>query len=783
MSGSPWSRLKRAKIVQVLVVYLGASWAIIEIADVLQDTLALPEWVSPLAFLLLLIGLVIVLATAFVQSNPLTSEREKAGEVPGTWQLGLKEAGSSIAKGKLPHLTWGRTILGGLVAFWFLFGLAGLYLVVTGRTPSLGPEEVVADEAPSGIAVVPFTVRGTDLEVWREGMMDLFTTSLDGVGGYRTIDTRTVLSRWSQALDVEDVPDLDLTLEVAEATGARYALVGSAVSVAGNVRLAAEIYDLESGAEVGRGRVEGSPDSVLSLVDALSIDIMRELLAETGQHIVSESRLASVTTSSLPALQAYLEGEAAFRRSDFTTAVGAYERAVTEDSTFALALWRLSTAHSWTRGYDYWGFDRDRLEQAGRNAERMPPRDKMLLDAVLAFERGDRDDLRLARGAVRRYPDDPDAWAMLGEVFVHSRTAVFEDVEEGVEAIDKAIALDPTFTPYYIHRIELAIARDDTAGAYDLLERYVQLAGPRARDYLAIAVPLFLGDSAQRAAALAVADTIDPEVLEDLYGNLDWSIAALDAQEALLDAMIRAQTAAMGPVFSSLMGERLQTLIAQGKYAEAYDILQDPRLPASERAEEGFVLSALVRSVPAEQLDTWLDPANCESVMCEAAVGAYAADRGRWDVHEAILDQGREIAGEFASQGRAIRASSVEVGIAALEGYGLLQRGRIDEAIETLEAVQGRKYGSDHWVRWWLAEAYVAAGRPEDAIPYYRSLWLNRFKFYGAYRLGELYTELGRPDEARKAYASFLRMWKDADPDLPQLEHAREALRLESRSQ
>ncbi|NIT94271.1 MAG: hypothetical protein GWM91_01865, partial [Actinobacteria bacterium] len=48
--------MKRARIVQVLVVYLGASWAILQVAETLQESLSLPAWVMPVAILLLLIG-------------------------------------------------------------------------------------------------------------------------------------------------------------------------------------------------------------------------------------------------------------------------------------------------------------------------------------------------------------------------------------------------------------------------------------------------------------------------------------------------------------------------------------------------------------------------------------------------------------------------------------------------------------------------------------------------------------------------------------------------------
>lgn len=61
-----WTRVKNARIVQVLVAYLTVSWGVLEVADVLQQSLELPRWIQPVAFLLLVIGFVIIAATAYL---------------------------------------------------------------------------------------------------------------------------------------------------------------------------------------------------------------------------------------------------------------------------------------------------------------------------------------------------------------------------------------------------------------------------------------------------------------------------------------------------------------------------------------------------------------------------------------------------------------------------------------------------------------------------------------------------------------------------------------------
>ena len=52
---------------QVLAVYIGASWVVLQVVDVLKDNMGLPDWVFPFSVVLLLIGLPIMLVTAMIQ--------------------------------------------------------------------------------------------------------------------------------------------------------------------------------------------------------------------------------------------------------------------------------------------------------------------------------------------------------------------------------------------------------------------------------------------------------------------------------------------------------------------------------------------------------------------------------------------------------------------------------------------------------------------------------------------------------------------------------------------
>ncbi|MEE8550183.1 MAG: hypothetical protein V3T08_02895, partial [Gemmatimonadota bacterium] len=61
--------IHRRSLWQVLGIYVAVSWVVFQVVQTLTEGLGLPDWVPPLAFVLLLIGLPIVMATAFVQEG------------------------------------------------------------------------------------------------------------------------------------------------------------------------------------------------------------------------------------------------------------------------------------------------------------------------------------------------------------------------------------------------------------------------------------------------------------------------------------------------------------------------------------------------------------------------------------------------------------------------------------------------------------------------------------------------------------------------------------------
>ncbi|MFN2433119.1 MAG: adenylate/guanylate cyclase domain-containing protein, partial [Gemmatimonadota bacterium] len=110
-----WERAREARLARVILLYLLAAAAVLGLTFFLQDRLQLPPWILPAAVLLIVIGLASVSATAWVQAHPPQVSRDEGRERLGAWDVNLPGLGRSLRRGRLPHLTWGRSILGGVV--------------------------------------------------------------------------------------------------------------------------------------------------------------------------------------------------------------------------------------------------------------------------------------------------------------------------------------------------------------------------------------------------------------------------------------------------------------------------------------------------------------------------------------------------------------------------------------------------------------------------------------------------------------------------------------------
>jgi eukaryotic-like serine/threonine-protein kinase len=295
------------------------------------------------------------------------------------------------------------------------------------------------------LAVLPFSVRGSEsLSYLSEGMVDLLSRDLDGAGDLRTIDAGTILTAATSSVD-DGTLDVDRGRTVARRVGAGLYVLGSVNAVGGRVRIQAALYDGTGtgGAAQTHASVEGDSTQLFELVDRLSA----QLLVKRGPG-TRLTETAAVTTRSLIALKAYLDGErrlraASLQRARLDSAITMFQRGVTEDSTFALAQYRMAVAAGWA--------NRPAMATAAANralsmSGRLTQRDRRLLTAYVDYREGAANRAeRQYRSILSDYPDDLEARFQLADLLYHYNPLRGRHRAEARELFDQVLDLDPGF--------------------------------------------------------------------------------------------------------------------------------------------------------------------------------------------------------------------------------------------------------------------------------------------------------------------------------------------------
>lgn len=733
-------RLRGARIVQVSVVYLGACWFVLQFVNTLQEMLFLPAWIGPVTVGLLAVGLVVVAATAWVQSRAETTAAEEAGEVPTDWEIAPADAVQSLRAGRIPHLTWGRAILGGVVSISLAIGAAGAYVLVRGGGGVLGPTPAGATAAPAGVAVMPFTVRGAGLDEFGEGMVSLVSMNIDGVDGIRSVNPRTVMAAWERA-DDGTARSLDDVLAVAASTSARFAVVGDAVSVGNRVRFTAELYDLETRESVGEGGAEGPIEDVLPLIDDMSIDLLRTLVARSGsQSATGIQRLEGLVTSSIEALTAYLEGEALFRSGQTSQSLEAYERAVAADSTFALAWSRIASVVGWINIGS--PLLREARQQAMTHIDRLPAREATLIRGYSdASAGGTSPGVRQALHThVQRFPDDPEGWAVLGEHLLHAGGPPVGD--EVARALLTPIDLDPGFAPYYVHALRYLVATGDWR-FFEYMELYRMLVSEERADRYQFQWDFHFGGDEARARAEAYYDAEPASAFNTLAET--YLRADTTAERSL--ELVR-HTALEAPARDVIV---VQILASLGRYGDF--------------PPEVGTLNTLVQAFARGGLAIILDE-SVDGVEPAAGVALLAAAVERFAADESFIPDAA-FRGDVASELRVVASAA-----------RLLVANQPAEALAALEEI-GRPGPVAAALSWWPmmhAEALARSGSERAAVDMYEENPIQ-WRALTRLRLGELYEATGDVERGRESFNGFLRLFSAADDDMaPLIERARAGL-------
>jgi hypothetical protein len=321
---------------------------------------------------------------------------------------------------------------------------------------------------PNRVAILPFRVTTTDT-LLGEGFAELLATEFTGEGAPRAVDMATVLSAWRRAGGGLRTPlPREKAMQVARSVGAGLVSEGSIVGLGKNITVTASLFNAASGQE------RGAPTKVNASADSLESALKQtasSMIAAVGgaPRAFGDTRY----TSSPQAMRWYLQGLSAWRRGKIPEAAADFEKATTEDSSFAQAWFRRYFVALWTSTAG--PFQRPAWERRGR----LSPQERTILEGLLGTEfpkpRTIEQRLNDRARAAELLPDSPEALYLAGDYFFHYGSAIdpANSLARSRDYMAKSAAIDSATTTLR-HLIEVGVRLRDTSLLRSVLPAYLR---------------------------------------------------------------------------------------------------------------------------------------------------------------------------------------------------------------------------------------------------------------------------------------------------------------------
>lgn len=324
-----WTALQKRRVVRASIAYAAVSWLLLQVAEVVFDALAFPDWSMRVFVVVLGAGFLVAVVIAWV------------------YQVVPENDGSTTRPPRHLH----KVIDIGIIAVLAL-GLGLLSYRQFVHKPILidesGPATTVAVEgeiSDFSVAVLRFANLGADPK-FSDGLSENLLHLLTRV---REISVPSRTTTWRATEKDSNIADIASRLRV------RYVLEGSVQQEDEQIRVFAQLIDGQTGNHIWSDNYdkELTADNFFATQDDIALTVAQKIQTTISDE--SRAFLKRAHTSSLAALDAYLDGQLNLRKpktsESLTAAAESFENALAIDSDFVEAMAGLCEANlAW---YDF----------------------------------------------------------------------------------------------------------------------------------------------------------------------------------------------------------------------------------------------------------------------------------------------------------------------------------------------------------------------------------------------------------------------------------------------
>jgi TolB-like protein/Tfp pilus assembly protein PilF len=563
---SVWSELKRRKVIRVAAAYAIGGWLLLQLTDVLQGLLELPNWIGRIVVLFVVVGFPAVLTFVWVfdiTADGMVRDRRRAEKRFGV---------------RVDFVLLGTVLL---LSGWLLYrmwpsGSAEAELAESQANSGEPLREIISAPLENSIAILPFENLSPDPDnaYFAAGLHEEVLHQLARVQNLRVISRKSMLQYADRDIAIPEIAD-ELRVESVMEGSARFS--GS------EVRIKAQLIDGETDQHLWAEVYQRELTDIFSI----QADIAERIAAEFKANFLPEDRdyIESQTSESPQALADYLHALSLNWGGprDKDRALALLDESIANDPDFASALALRALVHATSlnnapESRDNWRARKLQVEQIARSdAKRALELDAGQSRAYVALARINQyrwkgDEAREAyEMGLQLTPNDIDL--LRGYAWFNS---VARNHELAIELAERAVKIDP---PNAAARAELG-QRLTFAGHWDMAHAAHTVAVSLDPDngiyHLRVANnEVARGNLAQALGKLRIAEAL-----------IDWSNASPDLLAEFAYAYCRAGSEvdarrivdmidAESSTIHVGLGARAMSLLALGQYSEALVLLRE----------------------------------------------------------------------------------------------------------------------------------------------------------------------------------------------------------------
>jgi tetratricopeptide (TPR) repeat protein len=659
----------------------------------------------------------------------------------------------------------------------------------------------------NSIAVITFENQTGDpaYDFFRKSIPNLLITSLENSGLFRFVATRERMQDLLKQAGKRDVEFIDVEsgFEACRREGIRAIALGSFVKAGDIFMTDVKILDVNTKQllKSANSKGEGQESILRTQIDELTRKIAEGMGVAKPEIAASQKSIVEVTTDSMEAYKLYIKGLEEEDLHSYESAARYLERAVEMDPSFAMAYAALCDASTQLNNTKAL---RAALEKAKLYSARATEKERLYIDAryTYAILKDPANFLRQIEELVKKYPRE--------KRFLHE-LAIFvkdNDPARAISLYERALLLDPSWT---VPINSLALIYGNIGEFKKSLETLKKLASLTPEDpnvYESMGHTLFqMGKIDEAVESFKKALAITPDFA--------WSLSS----GAYTYAFKEDYGQALGWMEEYISRTGQDGIRMIGRLGKAfYEFWLGRRTEALAELDRFDEIAAKLESGRSKLWGDWLRGwIHAEKGELEASARAFDKMFEFYKTKgytQKIYQQGLE---NFVFGLLDVKKGSTEAAKVRLAGMAPLKAEYYQDQITYCEAILNAeisiaegspgkaidlmKKAKPHIVNYInypehqvqfnlpaqkdvLARAYVAAGDLDKAIAEYERiatfdpLEKSSFLIYPLYnyRLARLYEEKGLKAKARDRYSRFLDLWKDADPDIPEVENARKRL-------